>query len=423
MTPTLRTTPTTAEKPLPCDELLLELSDCGLVPEGRRPEVAGFLKTRPECEPSDLTDFLVKKEILTQFQADMVLEGKARDLVLPLFTLTDILGSGSMGTVYKARCGKDGAWYAVKVVPRRNVVSLTEVVEKVKALKEIRHPRVSALVHMGAQGARVYLAWPFLEGGEKLDEVVAKQAKLPPRQAVQIALQVVSGLQAYHKAGLYHGLLKPSDVLIGADRRVRLLDFGVGFLLACERGKSLLDTMTNTKALARGLDCTAPEAILNPLDRSPAGDQYSLGCILFFCLAGRYPFTDDQPVKKMMAHQFQEPPSIRELNPKVSPRLAALVSRLLRKCPEERFASTDEVVAALQTLSAELSGHATPPRGMPAVPGKCPPPPPLPVAEEPEKTFPAQMQGSGWMNKLLIVAGLGIGVLLGGALTWFLGHG
>src|SRR5207244_3413249 len=99
------------------------------------------------------------------------------------------------------------------------------------------------------------------------DALVGKQGKLSPRQAVQVAVQVASGLQPYHEHGLFHGLLKPTDVLIGTDRRVRVLDFGVGFLLANERGKSLLDTMTNTKALARGLECASPESILDPLDR------------------------------------------------------------------------------------------------------------------------------------------------------------
>jgi serine/threonine-protein kinase len=403
--------------------LVQELSECRLLSEEHAQQATRFLE-QSGGDAAALAEFLVGKGILTRMQAEHAAKGKARDLVYPHFTLTDVLGTGSLGAVYQARSTKDGALYAVKVVPRRNVVSLTGMVEKVKALKEIRHPRVSALVHIGALGERVYLAWPYLEGGEKLDAVVGRQGKLTPRQAVQIALQVASGLQAYHKLGLYHGLLKPSDILIGSDRRVRILDFGVGFLLACERGKSLLDTMTNTRALARGLDCTSPEAILNPLDRSPAGDQYSLGCILYFCLAGQFPFTDPQPVKKMMAHQFEEPQPIRELNGKVSPRLAALITRLMRKSPEERFASTDEAVLALQAMYAELAGHPTP-KSVPVVHGKTgattPAEEEAPTPVE-EADAPAPQAGAGWMTKLLVAAGLGVGMLLGGGLAWFLSH-
>jgi hypothetical protein len=406
-------------------DVVQELSECQLISEEQGRQIARFLR-ESAGEPAALAEFLAGKGILTPLQADLAAQGRVRELVYPGFVLTEVLGSGSMGTVYKARSTKEGSCYAVKVVARRNVVSLQAVVDKVKALKEIRHPRVSALVHIGALGERVYLAWPFLEGGEKLDAVVARQGKLMPRQAVQIGLQVASGLQAYHKLGLYHGLLKPSDILIGADRRVRLLDFGVGFLLACERGKSLLDTMTNTKALARGLDCTSPEAILNPLDRGPAGDQYSLGCILYYCLAGQYPFTDPQPVKKMMAHQFEEPQPIRELNAKVSPRLAALISRLMRKSPEERFASTDEAVVALQAMYAELAGHQTPRGGISVVNARSGATAPAEEEEAPppveDEAAAAHQAGASWMMKLLVLAGLGVGMLLGGGLAWFFGH-
>jgi serine/threonine-protein kinase len=307
-----------------------------------------------------------------------------------------------MGKVYKARSLARDAWYAVKIVPRRNTLGLNMVAEKVKALKEVRHPRVSALVHIGAQGERVYLVWPFLEGGEKLDQYVARQGKLSPRMAVGIALQIASGLQAYHKHGLFHGLLKPSDVLIGTDRRVRLLDFGVGFLLTSERGKSLLDTMTNTRTLARGVDCASPESLLDPLDRSPAGDQYSLGCILYYCLAGQFPFPcDGNPVKKMLAHQAEEPQPIRELNPEVSPRLSAILARMMRKSPQERFASTEEVVQALQSLSTPkkpvLSSapvEATPVLEMDK-PKSVPPPAPA------------------WSSRWLALVGLAAGAVLG----------
>jgi serine/threonine-protein kinase len=263
--------------------------------------------------------------------------------------------------VYRARSGKDDGLYAVKIVPRRNVVNLNSIAEKVEALEQVRHPRVSAMVHVGAQGERVYMVWPLLEGGDKLDAVVAKQGRLAARQSAQVGLQVAMGLEAYHKQNLFHGLLKPSDVLIGSDRRVRILDFGVGFLLTCERGKALLDTSTNSKALAHGLDCASPESIMDPLHRTPAGDRYSLGCILYFCLAGRYPFVDANPVKKMLAHQFNEATPIRQLVPECPPKLAAVVHRLLRKQPEERYSSTDEVVEELQAVAADTRAAATAP--------------------------------------------------------------
>jgi serine/threonine protein kinase len=367
-------------------------------------KASAYRQAYPQRGAKELTEFLVGQTILTRFQADAVLRGEGASLVLSQFVLTDVLGSGSMGTVYKARSSKHEGLFALKVVPRRNVVSLTAVAEKVTALRDIRHPRVSALVHLGAAGDRVYLAWPYLEGGEKLEALIAHQGKLSSRQAVQVGLQIASGLQPYDEHGLFHGLLKPSDVLIGTDRRVRILDFGVGFLLACERGKSLLDTMTNTKALARGVDCASPEALADPLDRTPAGDRYSLGCVLYYCLTGQFPFPDKNPVKKMLGHQFEEPRPLRELNPEVTPKLTAVVGRLLRKAPAERFENTGELVRALQTLAG---AKPTPPR-----PALVRPPAAAP-AERPDEGEAAQR----WP---LVATGVAGGAFAGAALGWLL---
>jgi serine/threonine-protein kinase len=386
----------------------------GLLRDEDLPKVHAYRQAFPQRGNKELTEFLVGQKALTRYQADTLMQGNPAELVLSQFVLTDVLGNGSMGTVYKARSTKSEGSYALKVVPRRNVVTLNTVAEKVKALAEIRHPRVSALVHLGAAGERVYLAWPFLEGGEKLDAWVARQGKLSARQAIGVALQIASGLQPYHEAGLFHGLLKPSDVVIGTDKRVRILDFGVGFLLTSERGKSLLDTMTNTRALARGVDCASPESLANPLDRAPAGDRYSLGCVLYFCLTGQYPFPEKNPVKKMLAHQFEEPQPLRELSPEVSPRVAAVVQRLMRKDPAERYESTAEAVKALQVASTSRPAPLPAETRRAAAGSTRPVTPSAQPADEAGRTA----GGKGSRAATWIGVGAAAGVLAGAALGW-----
>ncbi len=345
-----------------CAEYVSALTDNDLVGPDDGQKVADFLRCSPPRRPGELVNFLVQHEILTQFQADCVIEGRAVDLKLFSYSLIDVIGTGAMGTVYKARSSKDRGVYAVKVVPSRNVLNLKTVTEKIRALQQVRHPQVSAMVTIGRCGERVYLVWPYLTGGQKLNDILRKQERLPPQRVLQIALQIASCLQPYHDHGLFHGLLKPSDVLIGTNGRVRVLDFGVGFVLASERGKAVLDTITNSKALAKGLDCASPESILDSLARSPAGDQYSLGCILYRCLTGSYPFPSDNPVKKMVAHQSEIPTPVRELSPQTPPALAAVVERLMEKAPEDRFESMGDVVSALQLILSPkraLPGAAT----------------------------------------------------------------
>src|SRR5205807_9335822 len=141
------------------------------------------------------------------------------------------------------------------------------------------------------------------------------------------------GLDVCHRQGLIHGLLKPSNIMVGADDQVFILDFGIGCLLAETEGESLVDTMSTANSVTSGLDCASPESIMEPTNLTPAGDQYSLGCTLYYCLTGRVPFPEGSAVEKMMAHQAKEPMPIRELAPDVPEKLAAVVKRLMAKVP------------------------------------------------------------------------------------------
>ena len=111
--------------------------------------------------------------------------------------------------------------------------------------------------------------------------------------------------------------------------------------------------MSTANSLTSGLDCASPESIMDPTQRTPAGDQYSLGCVLYYCLTGQYPFPEGTAVEKMMAHQTKQPPAIKELSPDTPDALVAVVDRLMQKAPNARFGSVAEAVEALQPLASE----------------------------------------------------------------------
>ena len=100
-------------------------------------------------------------------------------------------------------------------------------------------------------------------------------------------MQTAEGLDLCHQQGLFHGLLKPSNLMIGPDSQVRILDFGIGCLLAETEGESLVDTMSTANSVNSGLDCASPESIMDPTNLTAVGDQYSLGCVLYYCLTGQ----------------------------------------------------------------------------------------------------------------------------------------
>jgi serine/threonine-protein kinase len=234
-----------------------------------------------------------------------------------------------------------------------------------------------------------YLAWPLVEG-EILEKVVQEQGKLPPHQSAQIGLQIAEGLDICHQQGLIHGLLKPSNVMIGAENQVHILDFGIGCLLAETEGESLVDTMSTANSVTSGLDCASPESIMDPTNLTPAGDQYSLGCVLYFLLTGEYPFPEGNAAEKMMAHQFQQPKPILEMSPDVPPAMIEVVTRLMQKAPDARFGSASEVVDALRPL-ASGSGAGFLPRvakKSSAVLPRVKAAPPRPAVAESPKTAP-----------------------------------
>ncbi len=345
-----------------CEWFVWDLRRSNLIDRGRLDQVVSeFLQKNPRAEPPALAEYLIAQGILTPFQSERLLAGKTQGFVLGPFTLMDALGTGSMGTVYKAQSKTDNQWYAVKVLPRRSMWNVRIARRKVRAFEQARHPSVVPFVDVGTAGGMHYLAWPLVEG-EPLDKLVQRQGPLTPAQAATYALQVAEGLEVCHQQGLIHGLLKPSNLMAGTSGHVHILDFGIGCLLAETEGESLVDTMSTANAVTSGLDCASPESIMDPQNLTPTGDQYSLGCVLYFLLSGRYPFPEGSAAEKMMAHQFQQPTPLADLNPEVPAELIAVIERLMQKAPEARFASTSELVEALRPLAgARTAASAAPP--------------------------------------------------------------
>src|SRR5262249_36746688 len=207
-----------------CEWFVWDLRRSNLIDRGQLDQIVGeFLGKHPGAEPPALAEFLVEQGTLTRFQADRLLQGKTQGFVLGPYTLMDALGTGSMGTVYKALSKTDGQWYAVKVLPRRSMWNVRIARRKVRAFEQAQHPSVVPFVDVGTAGGMHYLAWPLVEG-ETLDRLVQREGKLPAEQAALWVLQIVEGLDVCHRNELFHGLLKPSNLMVGPDGQVRILD-------------------------------------------------------------------------------------------------------------------------------------------------------------------------------------------------------
>ncbi len=348
-----------------CEWFVYELRRSNLIDRGQLDQLVGeFLKRTSLAEPAALAQHLISQGVLTPFQAERVLANKAAGLVFGPYVLTDALGSGSMGTVYKAVSKTDGKDYAIKVLPRRSMWNVRLARRQVRSFAQFSHAAVVPFVDVGTSGGAHYLVWPLVQG-ETLETVVGRAGRLTPEQTAQVGVQVASALSICHGQSLFHGLLKPSNIMVGADFQVAILDFGIGCLLAENEGESLVDTMSTSNTLTSGLDCASPESIMEPTNRTPAGDQYSLGCVLYYCITGRYPFSDGSAVEKMVAHQSKQPAAVKELAADAPDELIAVIERLMQKKPDDRFHGTDEVAERLMPVTAgrpvEGSFAASPP--------------------------------------------------------------
>ena len=164
-----------------CEWFVWDLRRSNLIDRGQLDQVIGeFLNKNPGAEPPALAEFLVGQGILTEFQAERLLQGKTQGFVLGPFTLMDALGTGSMGTVYKAQSKTDNNWYAVKVLPRRSMWNVRIARRKVRAFEQCQHPAVVPFVDVGTSGGMHYLAWPLVEG-ETLDKIVAARGQARAR--------------------------------------------------------------------------------------------------------------------------------------------------------------------------------------------------------------------------------------------------
>ncbi|HEV2947445.1 MAG TPA: protein kinase [Gemmataceae bacterium] len=365
-----------------CDAFVRNLRRSNLIDASRLDQVVGgYMRVHFRAEPSGLANYLVSEEVLTAFQAERLLKGDTQDLVLGPYVLTDLAGFGSTGPVYKALSKNDNRWYAIKVLPRRSMWNVLLAKRQARAFDKIQHPGIVPFADIGTAGSQHYLAWPFAEG-ETLDKIVEREGKLPSGLVAHYGYQIAEALFVCHQQDLFHGMLKPSNVMVDAEHHVRLLDFGVGAIFAANpEDQSLFNTQGQASLMTSGLDCASPESITDSSHLDAVGDQYSLGCILYFCLADRFPF-EGQPVEKMVAHQTKQPTPLAELNPDVRRELAAIVARLMQKSPHARFVDAGEAARALKPLAFVPAMRSVPLAPVAPLPRPSAPAPRLPTREK-----------------------------------------
>jgi eukaryotic-like serine/threonine-protein kinase len=277
------------------------------------------------------------------------------ELIAGRFELEELVGTGGMSTVFRARDRQLDRRVALKILHERYAEDpeyLERFRREARAVARLSHPNIVTVIDRGDDGGRQYIVFEHVEG-ENLKELVTRTGRMSPRRALELVIPVADGLAFAHEHGLVHRDVKPQNVLLSSEGEVKVTDFGIARSLDVEHGVTQTGTVLGTS------EYLAPEqASGGPV--SPATDEYSLGVVLWELLTGEVPFTGENFVAVALRHVNEPPPRLRERRPDLPPRLAAAVERMLAKDPARRFPSMAALAAELRACLAELDpGPAT----------------------------------------------------------------
>ena len=271
------------------------------------------------------------------------------------FHVIEKIGEGGMGLVYRAHDDRLDRDVAIKVLPdsvSRDPDRLRRFKHEARAAGALNHPNILTVYDIGEHDGKPFIVTELLRG-DNLHAAVSRKG-LPPERAVELAMQIASGLAAAHEHGIVHRDLKPSNIFLTRDGFLKILDFGLAKL------KPRTDPDSETAVL--GEESTATGTILGTIGyMSPEQvrgqttdartDIFSFGCVLYELLSGQRAFTGPTPADVISAVLSVQPEDTAVVNPEVPEELARLVMRCLEKQPEDRFQSARDVLHSLEDLS------------------------------------------------------------------------
>jgi eukaryotic-like serine/threonine-protein kinase len=333
--------------------------------------------------------------VTERLEAETVVDGRYRIL--------NRLGSGGMAEVYCAQDLQLGRKVALKILYRRFAED-GEFVERFRreasSAAGLQHQHVVAVYDRGEYDGTYYIAMEYLQG-RSLKTIVQQEAPLDPDRAIDLTIQVLRAARFAHRRGIIHRDLKPHNVIVDADGRAKVTDFGIARAGASD--------MTQTGSIMGTAQYLSPEQAQGHAV-SAASDIYSIGIMLYELLTAHVPFEGESAVSIALKQVNERPERPSVLTPAITPELEEVVMRALEKDPARRYHDAEAFISALQAAR----------EGTDTVIAPVVPPPPLDPPSEayayPEEPLPPRepREGGRWWLWLLavLVAGLGLAAVL-----------
>ncbi len=264
------------------------------------------------------------------------------------YDIIRLLGHGGMNRVYLARDVSNQQEVVLKF-PNDALIGNIAVFERYKREAEIgnrlHHPYVQHLLNTDEKRSQEYLVVEYIKG-QNLRTVLEEHAPnpLPVAEAIRITLQICDAMVYCHEQGIFHRDIKPENIMLQEDGNIKIIDFGIALLEGARRvtWRGLSDTVGTP-------DYMSPEQLKG--ERGMAGsDIYAVGVMLYEMLCGQTPFEGENIFAIMNQHVSQDPPSILLRNPQVSPALATVVMRAIRRDQDKRYRSVSNFLHDLRNL-------------------------------------------------------------------------
>lgn len=256
------------------------------------------------------------------------------------YEILEKIGTGGMSDVYKAKCHKLNRFVAVKVLKQEfseneNFVSKFRI--EAQAVAGLTHPNIVNVYDVGEENGIHYIVMELVEG-ITLKKYIEKKARLSYKEAVSIAIQVGMGMEAAHNNHIIHRDIKPQNIMISKDGKVKVTDFGIA---------KAATSNTITSNVMGSVHYTSPEQARGGFSDEKS-DIYSLGITLFEMLTGRVPFNGETTVAIAIKHIQEELPAPKEFVPEIPDVVESIVMKCCQKSPERRYQSAQELIADLK---------------------------------------------------------------------------
>ena len=265
------------------------------------------------------------------------------------YEIIDKVGSGGMADVYKAKCHRLNRFVAIKVL-KAEFSNDKKFVEKFRAEAQsaagLTHPNVVNVYDVGEEDGMYYIVMELVEG-ITLKSFIERKGKLDVKESVGIAIQIAQGMEAAHSNHIIHRDIKPQNIMISKEGKVKVTDFGIA-------KAATSDTITSN---AMGsVHYLSPEQARGGFSNEKS-DIYSLGVTMYEMLTGRVPFIGDNTVSVALSHLQDDPIPIRDLEPSVPISLDRIVQKCMQKKQEYRYLSASELIADLKQSLSHPDGN------------------------------------------------------------------